>query len=160
MNCNNDNDWLEIEILTGLQKLSCLSMDRTPAAEILPGTAQAWMEAITDGMAWDERRDAERVAATFRVLARISRRWPLPAEFLAALPPVPPLPALSYERKPASPEVIERARKQVEAMALGVVQPVPFAKVEREKSPLELAAIEQDLRQHYDAKRAAAGDDQ
>lgn len=154
-----ETEWLLDEILTGLQKLLCLSLDRTPAAETLPGTAQAWLEAITDGKAWDANRDAARIAAAFRTLARTARRWPAPAEFLDVLPPVPPLSAIGYERKPASPEAIERARKQVEAMVSGVVQPVPFAKVERETTPEQREQIEQELRVHYDRKTAAAGGD-
>lgn len=153
MNCNNE--WLEIEILTGLQKLSCLSLDRTPAAEMLPGTAQAWLEAITDGKAWDERRDADRIAAAFRTLARTARRWPLPAEFLDALPKVEQQ-ALGYEVKPTSPEeaakILDRLRREVEsAPPLEAKPPVRMPHV-------DLAAAEQELRQHY-GKAAAAGPD-
>lgn len=139
---------------TGLQKLSCLSLDRTPAAEILSGTAQAWMEAITDGRAWDRNRDAERVATAFRTLARTARRWPAPADFLEALPPVPPPPAIAYERKPASPEVASRYAREIEALLGGVVEPMPRAKVERETTAEQRAQIEEELRQHY-AGRAA-----
>lgn len=127
----------------------CLSLDRTPAAEMLPGTAQAWLEAITDGKAWDERRDADRIRAAFRVLAKTARRWPAPAEFLESVPPVPPLAAIGYERKPASPEVLERARKAVEALAMGVVTKTPPARVEHTTTKAERDRLEAEARLRY-----------
>ena len=152
-----ETEWLMDEVVTGLQKLACLSLDRTPAAEVLAGTAQAWMEAITDGRAWDERRDAERVQAAFRTLGRTVLRWPAPAEFLDALPRIPPPSALSYESKPSPcpPEIAERMRK----LFAGCVQPMPAATVESETTPEQRERIEGDLRAHYAGKMAAAGPD-
>ncbi len=123
---------------------------------MLTGTAQAWMEAITYGRAWDERRDAERVQAAFRTLGRTMLRWPAPAEFLDALPRIPPPRALSYESKPSPcpPEIAERMRR----LFAGCVQPMPAATVERETTPEQRERIEADLREHYDRKRAAGGD--
>ena len=121
----SETGWLELEILTGLQKLSCLSLDRTPAAEILSGTAQAWAEAVTDGREWDERRDAQRMRTAFVTLARTVRRWPAPADFLDAMPPVPPMPAIGHERKPSPcpQEIAENMRK----LFAGCVKPMPTA---------------------------------
>ena len=79
-------DWLTREILTGFQKLLCLSLDRTPAGEVIPGTAQAWAEALTTGKQWDEARDVPRIRAAFVNLMRTARTWPSPAHFLEALP--------------------------------------------------------------------------
>lgn len=139
---------------TGLQKLSCLSLDRTPAAEVLSGTAQAWVEAITDGRAWDRSRDAERVATAFRTLARTSRRWPSPADFLDALPDVPAPLAIAYERKPAS-DAAKRACEQAVRSLLGTaIEQAPPARIERETTPEQRAQIEAELRKHY-AGRAA-----
>lgn len=136
----------------------CLSLDRTPAAEMLPGTAQAWLEAITDGKAWDEGRDAERIAAGFRTLARIARRWPAPAEFLDVVPPVADLPAIGYESKPVTPEQAAANIAKLKAMLGGVTEPMPPAKVERETTPEERDRLEEELRTHY-GKTAAAGPD-
>ena len=136
----------------------CLSLDRTPAAEMLPGTAQTWLEAITDGKAWDEGRDADRIAAGFRTLARIARRWPAPAEFLDVVPPVADLPAIGYESKPVTPEQAAANIAKLKAMLGGVTEPMPKARVERETTPEQRERIEADLRQHYDRKRAAGGD--
>lgn len=105
--------WLEVEILTGLQRLACLSLDRTPAAEMLPGTAQAWIEALTDGRAWDEQRDAPRVRRAFVVLSKTVRRWPAPAEFMDALPPPAEQPRLEKQFRPASPEIVAAAVAEV-----------------------------------------------
>ena len=136
----------------------CLSLDRTPAAEMLPGTAQTWLEAITDGKAWDEGRDADRIAAGFRTLARIARRWPAPAEFLDVVPPVADLPAIGYESKPVTPEQAAANIAKLKAMLGRVTEPMPPARVERETTPEQRERIEADLREHYDRKRAAGGD--
>jgi len=141
-----------------LQKMFCLSLDRTPAAEMLPGTAQTWLEAITDGKAWDEGRDADRIAAGFRTLARIARRWPAPAEFLDVVPPVADLPAIGYESKPVTPEQAAANIAKLKAMLGGVTEPMPPAKVERETTPEQRDRLEEELRTHY-GKTAAAGPD-
>lgn len=155
----SETGWLELEILTGLQKLSCLSLDRTPAAEILPGTAQAWAEAIADGREWDERRDAQRMRTAFVTLARTMRRWPAPAEFLDALPPVPPPLALAKEHRPASPQQRAAAIEKIRTMLSATVQPIPAARVERDTTPEQRERIEGDLRAHYAGKMTAAGPD-
>jgi len=153
-----ETEWLLDEVLNGLQRMFCLSLDRTPAAEMLPGTAQTWLEAITDGKAWDEGRDADRIAAGFRTLARIARRWPAPAEFLDVVPPVADLPAIGYESKPVTPEQAAANIAKLKAMLGGVTDPMPKARVERETTPEQRERIEADLREHYDRKRAAGGD--
>jgi len=154
-----ETEWLLDEVLNGLQKMFCLSLDRTPAAEMLPGTAQAWLEAITDGKAWQKGRDKGRIEAGFRTLARIARRWPAPAEFLDVLPPVADLPAIGYESKPVTPEQAAANIAKLKAMLGGVTEPMPPARVERETTPEQRAHIKQGLRAHYDRKTAAAGGD-
>ena len=153
-----ETEWLLDEVLNGLQKMFCLSLDRTPAAEMLPGTAQAWLEAITDGKAWQKGRDADRIAAGFRTLARIARRWPAPAEFLDVLPPVADLPAIGYKAKPVTAEQAAANIAKLKAMLGGVTEPMPPAKVERETTPEERERLEEELRTHY-GKTAAAGPD-
>lgn len=119
-------EWLLVEILTGLQKLACLSLDRTPAAELLTATARVWHEAITDGRAFDEQRDAPRIRQAFRTLANTREQWPAPKHLIDALPKIEQG-AIGYEVKPASPE--EAARRMAEIRAtldLGdhIVKPV------------------------------------
>lgn len=151
-----ENEWLLDEIATGLQKLACLSLDRTPAAEILTGTAQAWLEAITDGRAWKESRDAARLRAGFRTLSRTARRWPSPAEFLDAVPRIEQA-AIGYEAKPLTPDEarqrIADLRSQLEAREAELVNAAP------EPSGQSLGEVERDLRSHYDGRAAAAGPD-
>ena len=79
-------DWMTKEILTGLQKLLCLSLDRTPALDSIEGTLAAWMEALTFGRAWDEQRDTPRIRQAFSTLMQNSDRWPSPSQFNDCLP--------------------------------------------------------------------------
>ena len=117
---NSSNEWLLIEILTGIQKLSCLSLDRTPATEVLEGTARTWFESLTHNRQWDSERDAERVASAFMTLAARSKRWPCPAEFLESLPPAVPLLQIAREKKPASQEVRNAALRRLKTMLEGL----------------------------------------
>src|SRR3546814_12902362 len=65
-------NWLNDEIRRGLSRLVCLCLDSAPAVDLVEGTAQAWLTALTRGRAWDEQRDAPRVRAAFDTLpARI-----------------------------------------------------------------------------------------
>lgn len=150
----HETEWLLLEVATGIQKLSCLSLDRTPAAEMLTGTAQAWVEAITDGRSWDRQRDAGRVRTAFLTLARTIRRWPAPVEFLEALPPVAAPLALARDRRPADPEVARNAIEKIKALLGDVVQPMPQARVERETTPEQRERIEAELQAHYARKKA------
>lgn len=63
-----------------------MSLERTPAAEILPGTVEAWTEVLTDRREWDQERDTPRIREAFRTLARHRRTWPVPVDFTEALP--------------------------------------------------------------------------
>lgn len=53
---------------------------------MIPGTVQAWAEAITDGRSFDEELDAGRFRRAFVALARTRTSWPAPHDFLTALP--------------------------------------------------------------------------
>lgn len=97
----------------GLQRLACLSLDRTPAAEMLPGTALAWIDAITDGRAWDRDRDQPRVKRAFVVLSKTMRRWPAPVEFLDAMPRPEQQAALTKQHIPADPAKAEAAIAEI-----------------------------------------------
>lgn len=111
-------DWLTREITTGFQKLLCLSLDRTPATDLIQGTVAAWVEAITTGRLWDETRDGPRIREAFSILIRTRRTWPSPADFFDALPKYrEELKALP--RKPADPakvqEIIDALAKEMRA---------------------------------------------
>lgn len=85
-----ETDWILTEVLTGLQQLVCLGLDRQPAGELIPGTAQTWLRAITTGKTWDEQRDTLRFRAAFTALTQSRRTWPAPADFLDAIPKAEP----------------------------------------------------------------------
>ena len=110
-------DWLVEEILIGFQKLMCLSMERQPASEIITGTAQVWVETLTDGRSWDQQRDRQRIRSAFVTLARTHTTWPQPKHFLEALPKAEPLRAIPS--KPANPQ---RAQHHIE-QARALLQP-------------------------------------
>lgn len=82
-------------------------MERTPAAEIILGTAEAWLEALTYRRVWDRHRDTERVRLAFAVLAQTKRTWPMPMELFDALPE--PNTQLRIERESSIPS--ERSRR-------------------------------------------------
>ena len=149
------NEWLLVEIATGLQKLACLSLDRTPAAELLAGTAHAWMEAVTANNAFERDRDAHRIRKAFVTLATTRDHWPAPRHFLDALPRVETA-AIGYEVKPASKEEADAAMAKIRSL----LKDVPTFKPEpKEKGePIDKAAVEAELQSHYaDRKTAAAG---
>jgi hypothetical protein len=72
---------------TGLKKLLCLRLDGCPAAEDIGGTLLGWYEALSSRW-YEETEDAPRFRQGFRELMRTSKRWPAPANFLDALPPL------------------------------------------------------------------------
>src|SRR5688572_363811 len=78
-------DWMETEILTGFQRLTCLGLDREPSAEIMPGMVMAWCEAIRAGRSFTEA-DAPRFRRAFQLLANTRESWPAPVHFLTLLP--------------------------------------------------------------------------
>lgn len=143
--------WLNDEIRVGLSKLLCLRLEGTPPADMIEGTAQAWLEALTHRRAWDSERDTPRVREAFTTLLRTSRRWPSIPDFDAALPRLEQVPALPAA--PADPERAERSIAEARAL-IGAKPPAPPAPEPR----VDLAATEAELRRHYDRKRAAAGD--
>lgn len=103
-------NWLKTELLTGFQKLLCLNLDRTPAAEIIPGTVEAWCEALTDSRLWDQDRDTARIRQAFLTMAKTRRTWPAPVDFLEAMPAFRQelLPAPRAKADPAKVEAIMR----------------------------------------------------
>jgi hypothetical protein len=82
-------DWILYEISQGLTRLAMLSLDRTPAMDVIQGTAMAWREAIIEGREWQQERDRTRFQVAFRILAGRCTQWPAPREFLDALPAIP-----------------------------------------------------------------------
>src|SRR3546814_16723788 len=100
-------NWLNDEIRRGLTRLVCLCLDSAPAVDLVEGTAQEWLTALTRGRAWDEQRDAPRVRAEFDTLLAKAQRCPIPPALLAPIPTAsrqPPTPNdLGLPPPPAPP---------------------------------------------------------
>lgn len=146
--------WIHDEILDGLSKLLCLSLERSPAADMIAGTAAAWVEAVTFGREWVESRDRSRFRAAFVTLANTREQWPAPKHFIEAMPAAPAPLALVREHKPASPEAVRKAAERITALLGGAVQAVPKAHVERETTAEQRGRIEAELQAHYARERA------
>lgn len=71
--------------MTGFQKLLCLGLDRTPARDVIAGTVAAWLEVLSR-RPYEQQRDTPRIRAAFSKLLEDRTTWPLPADFLAAMP--------------------------------------------------------------------------
>jgi len=54
--------------------------------DLLPGTAAAWLETLTNNRVWDEFRDAPRIRKAFVTLAGSRSTWPAPKDLVDALP--------------------------------------------------------------------------
>ena len=94
-------DWLQAEIITGLQKLYALRLQGTPPEDAIVGTAQVWLEAIySSRIQWDEALDKQRVRQSFTSLCRQAERWPAPKHFIDNLGSRPQPQALPKPRYP------------------------------------------------------------
>lgn len=103
-----DTHWIHDEILDGLSVLLCLGLDRTPASDLIAGTAMAWTRALADGRVWERGLDAPRFRAAFLRLSKNRRSWPAPADFLEAIPPRNTL-AITKQPIKAAPDRARRA---------------------------------------------------
>ena len=112
--------WLLTEIATGLQKLHQLSLDRTPSADTIAGTAQAWCEAIELDHALERDLDAPRIRRAFTKLAAEVERWPSPKQFLTTLASTPrDQLAIAHASTPADPERAKAAMDEIAAILSG-----------------------------------------
>lgn len=110
------SDWLNNEVITGLQKLYSLRLQNTPAEDALPATAMVWIEVLQHmPVVWDQKQDEQRLRRAFATLMRLCDRWPVPKqliEHLGSRPQAPPgLPP------PPIPESV-RAKRRAELKKL------------------------------------------
>lgn len=80
-----------------------MGLDRTPASDLIAGTAAMWVDALTNGRVWEQEPDAPRFRRAFVKLSQTRRQWPAPADFLEALPPREQL-VLTKQPIPADPD--------------------------------------------------------
>lgn len=76
--------WLRMEIAIGFSQFLCMRLGNTPAVEMLPFTAESWLNTIGEGMT--EALDRERIKHGFKQLYRTLKWWPQPSELLNILP--------------------------------------------------------------------------
>ena len=77
--------WLCRLIGTMFQSFIAANLQHPPAAEMLPNTAQLWVEVLID-MRLTEEQDRERIEAASRILLRTMDEWPKVKALIAALP--------------------------------------------------------------------------
>jgi len=118
------DDWVEREMLRGLQGLFALRLSGAPAADALGMTADVWLVAIEHrARGWQEGRDAERIRRAFALLFGRVRQWPSPAEFIDVLPSPEPLPALPEPKLTAGQRA--QNRRRYEELIRNVFKKVP-----------------------------------
>ena len=66
-------------ILEFLQKLLCLGLEGTPAAELFEGTSREWLDILG-------RYSPERLSIAFACVKAKASRWPAPSHVIEALP--------------------------------------------------------------------------
>lgn len=89
-----------------------MGLERTPAADMIAGTAMMWGEVVAAGRVFDERLDAPRFRAAFVTLAGTRTSWPAPLHFIEAMPPREQL-ALTKQTIKADPARAERAMNEI-----------------------------------------------
>lgn len=104
--------WLRLEIGSAFQQLVTLRLGQTPAVEMLPLTAEMWVNVVGEGMT--EALDRERVKAGFKQLYRNLKWWPQQMDLLKAMPNRPSTPFGYAQGGPAGDRAAraERSRSQ------------------------------------------------
>lgn len=101
--------WLKNEVIEGIQRLTALRLQNSPAADLMPGTVEVWFDVIsTRPIQWNEELDKRRIKAGFRELCATCDRWPTPTDFLRVLPARKP--ALMLPNKEATKYSAETKR--------------------------------------------------
>lgn len=108
--------WFRNSIIEGLQWLATLSLRGAPQPDVLPATAEAWVQTLWGmPLLWDEERDGWRISSAFREVAATAEFWPAPVVVYRAMPQVrespalpPPGVRLSPDRKAALKAVAQR----------------------------------------------------
>lgn len=95
-------NWLEAVIRRGLSKLYCLSLEKTPAVDMLDACVHAWIRALIARKHW-QLHDEDRLDEGFNVLLSIAKQWPSPAQYLEAIPARAAMPTYPGHKAPALP---------------------------------------------------------
>lgn len=101
--------WLKNEVIEGIQRLTALRLQNSPAADLMPGTVEVWFDVIsTRPIQWNEELDKHRVKSAFRELCATCERWPTPTDFIRLLPPRKPPLMLPHKEVLNYPEETKR----------------------------------------------------
>jgi len=79
------NGWLCRIIGSAFQSFIITALPGQPAAEMLPLTAQLWVDDLAD-MGMNEEQDRDRLEAGLRKLRRTLQKWPQIADLIEAMP--------------------------------------------------------------------------
>ena len=80
-------NWLQAEIVEGIQKLMALRLRNTPPSDTLKATAVVWHDVFSSRpIAWDQELDTQRIKKGFTELCATSDSWPSPSDFFRVLP--------------------------------------------------------------------------
>lgn len=83
-------NWLQAEIVEGIQKLMALRLRNTPPGDTLKATAVVWFDVFNSRpITWDQELDTKRIKKGFTELCAYSDSWPSPSEFFRVLPSRP-----------------------------------------------------------------------
>jgi len=83
-------NWLQAEIVEGIQKLMALRLRNTPPSDTLKATAVVWFDVFNSRpITWDQELDTKRIKKGFTELCAYSDSWPSPSDFFKVLPSRP-----------------------------------------------------------------------
>lgn len=83
-------NWLQAEIVEGIQKLMALRLRNTPPSDTLKATAVVWFDVFNSRpITWDQELDTKRIKKGFTELCANSDSWPSPSDFFRVLPSRP-----------------------------------------------------------------------
>lgn len=89
--------WFQTELALGMAHLLALNLQDRPAADMVETMIRVWCQALWPARLWEERRDKPRIKTAFQRLALSCERWPVPGQFLQAVPPIDAPLALAHE---------------------------------------------------------------
>jgi hypothetical protein len=83
-------NWLQAEIIEGIQKLMALRLRNTPSSDTLKATAVVWFDVFNSRpITWNQDLDTKRIKKGFTDLCATSDYWPSPSDFFRVLPSRP-----------------------------------------------------------------------
>lgn len=153
-----EDKWFEECVLSGLQALVALKLIASPASDQIKTTAEVWIAVLTDGQEWSRELDERRIKEAFKLLCKVSERWPAPRDFYRCLSPHREMP----KALPPPPiDEAERARRKafIDEYAAKFAKPAPAQQQEddiEQRRALALAAIARANAAHAESWRGDA----